>query len=192
MLVIVNRHAGIAAALLDDGTDTSLRGTSAPEFAERTATDLAREAGFNELSDAIALDQITRGFAYRTPPTLLTDSKQLSDVEYDEMTWFEGMGWQVVKFDQIERNCDTVFWFSPEAVCYFLPGCCRQASRNTGWTPILTMRSSACSTGARNQTLGTFFSTALALVDRGRTGRRYSLGKLAPVGSTRCVPQQYF
>jgi len=122
MLAIVNRHAGIATALLDAGTDTSLRGTGAPGFANKTAADLAREAGFNELSDAITLDQIARAFADRTPPTLLTDSKQLSDVEYDEVMSFESMRWQDVTFDQIERNSDAVFWFSPEAFCYFLPG----------------------------------------------------------------------
>jgi hypothetical protein len=35
---------------------------------------------------------------------------------------FDGMHWRDVAFDQVEKNADAVFWFSPEAFCYYLPG----------------------------------------------------------------------
>ena len=71
---------------------------------------------------AIALDLIDAAFAHRTRPSVMTDSKQLSDVEYEEVMSFDGMRWQEVTFAQIEKNADAVFWFAPEAFCYYLPG----------------------------------------------------------------------
>ena len=54
MLAIVSRHAEIAASLIEAGADTTLRGTGAPGFSGKTAGDLANEAGFNELTEAIS------------------------------------------------------------------------------------------------------------------------------------------
>ena len=71
---------------------------------------------------AIALDAIHKAFADRAAPTEMSDSKQLSDVEYDEVMSFDGMDWRDVGFDQVEQNADAIFWFSPEAFCYHLPG----------------------------------------------------------------------
>jgi hypothetical protein len=71
---------------------------------------------------ATALDKIAEAFAHRAPPAVLTDSKQLSDFEYDEVMSFNGMRWQDITFSQIEQNPDAVFWFAPEAFCYYLPG----------------------------------------------------------------------
>lgn len=122
MLAIVNRHTDVAAALLTAGADTALRGTGAPGFAGKTAGRLAREAGLSALANQIALGLIARAFAGRTPPSEITDSKQLTDVEYDEVMSFDGMRWQDVTFAQIERNSDAVFWFSPEAFRFYLPG----------------------------------------------------------------------
>jgi hypothetical protein len=69
-----------------------------------------------------ALEAIERAFAHRRPPSIMTDSKQLSDSEYEEVMSFEGLGWQDVSFDLVERCSDAVFWFSPEAFCFYLPG----------------------------------------------------------------------
>ena len=68
------------------------------------------------------LKRINAAFADRAPSSVLTDSKQLSDVEYAEVMSFEGMRWQDVSFSHIESDADAVFWFSPEAFCYYLPG----------------------------------------------------------------------
>jgi len=70
----------------------------------------------------IALDRIAVAFADRAPPALLTDSKQLSDVEYEEVMSFQDMRWQDVTFSHAANCSDAVFWFSPEAFCYYLPG----------------------------------------------------------------------
>ena len=64
---------------------------------------------------ATALNLIGEAFADRVPPSAMTDSMQLSDVEYDEVMSFDGMRWQDAQFDQVEKNADAVFWFSPEA-----------------------------------------------------------------------------
>ncbi len=133
MLAIVNRHAGIAAALVEAGADTSPRGTGAPGFAGKTAGDLAREAGFAGLADAIALDLIARAFTDRALPTTMTDSKQLSDAEYEEAMSFDGLRWQEVTFERIERNSDAVFWFSPEAFRYYLPGLLSAGLKENRW-----------------------------------------------------------
>ncbi|MDH3660351.1 MAG: hypothetical protein OEU92_10015, partial [Alphaproteobacteria bacterium] len=45
-----------------------------------------------------------------------------SDAEYDEVMSFEGLNWRDVRFDLVERAADAVFWFAPEAFCYYLPG----------------------------------------------------------------------
>lgn len=71
---------------------------------------------------AIALEKIDSAFAGRSAPSVMTDSKQLSDAEYEEVMSFEGMRWQDVTFAHIQRCPDAVFWFAPEAFCYYLPG----------------------------------------------------------------------
>lgn len=70
----------------------------------------------------LALERIAAAFAERAKPSILTDSKQLSDWEYEEVMSYEGFGWRDVTFEQVAKYPDAVFWFSPEAFCYFLPG----------------------------------------------------------------------
>jgi hypothetical protein len=69
-----------------------------------------------------ALERIGTAFAGRRPPADLSDSKQLSDFEYEEVMSFEGMRWQDVGFAQVQRCSDAVFWFAPQAFCCYLPG----------------------------------------------------------------------
>ena len=71
---------------------------------------------------ATALGLIEAAFAHRARPEAMTDSLQLSDVEYAEVMAFENLAWQEVTFEQVEVNADAVFWFAPEAFCYYLPG----------------------------------------------------------------------
>ena len=76
-----------------------------------------------ENSHAVAaLEMINVAFAERAPPSVITDSLQLSDIEYEEVMSFDGMRWQDVTFEQVDLNSDAVFWFAPEAFCYYLPG----------------------------------------------------------------------
>lgn len=71
---------------------------------------------------ARALERLVAAFAAREAPAVMTDSQQLSDAEYEEVMSFEGLRWEDLAFDQVERNSDAVFWFAPEAFCYYLPG----------------------------------------------------------------------
>ncbi len=82
---------------------------------------------------ATALNLIGEAFADRAPSSAMTDSLQLSDAEYDEVMSFDGMGWRDVAFDQVEKNADAVFWFSPEAFCYFLPGFLAAGLKDNRW-----------------------------------------------------------
>ena len=50
MLAVVAGHADVAHALAKAGADLSLRGSGAPGFAGKTASDLALERGMRELS----------------------------------------------------------------------------------------------------------------------------------------------
>lgn len=82
---------------------------------------------------ASALDLISNAFSNRAPPLLLTDSMQLTDHEYAEVISFQGLSWQNVTFAQVERYPDVVFWFSPEAFCYYLPGILVAGLRENRW-----------------------------------------------------------
>jgi ankyrin repeat protein len=53
MLAIVAGHADAARVLAKAGADLSVRGTGAPGFAGKTASDLARDRGMSELSEAL-------------------------------------------------------------------------------------------------------------------------------------------
>jgi hypothetical protein len=71
---------------------------------------------------ALALDLVEKGFAHRELPKVMTDSLQLSDIEFDEVMSFDKRDWRDIDFDLVERSADAVFWFAPEAFCYYLPG----------------------------------------------------------------------
>lgn len=53
MLAIVAGHEDVARLLVRAGADLSLRGTGAPGFADKTACDLAMEAGMLDLSEEL-------------------------------------------------------------------------------------------------------------------------------------------
>lgn len=129
MLAIVNKHADVAGLLIGAKADIWLRGSGAPGFANKTAFDLARASDLTDVMDLLksaaaheALALIQSAFADRAPPTVLSDSKQLSDVEYEEVMVFDGMRWRDIEMSHVERGADAVFWFSPEAFCYYIPG----------------------------------------------------------------------
>jgi len=53
MLAVVNHHQAVAEVLAEAGADLTRRGTGAPGFAGRTASDLARERGFTVLAERL-------------------------------------------------------------------------------------------------------------------------------------------
>ena len=90
-----------------------------------------REDGLRQAE--IALGLISEAFANRPRPALLTDSLQLTDGEYAEVMSFEGLDWRDVTFALIEQSPDAVFWFSPAAFCYYLPGIMAAGLREMRW-----------------------------------------------------------
>jgi len=81
----------------------------------------------------VALKLIEAAFARRAPPAVMTDSLQLSDVEYAEVMAFDGLAWPEVTFAQVEAYADAVFWFAPEAFCYYLPGFLAAGLKEARW-----------------------------------------------------------
>jgi hypothetical protein len=81
----------------------------------------------------IALGLIEAAFGERAAPSAMTDSLQLSDAEYAEVMAFDGLVWQEVRFALAEANADAVFWFAPEAFCYYLPGFLAAGLREARW-----------------------------------------------------------
>jgi hypothetical protein len=82
---------------------------------------------------AAALKLIGAAFSNRRPPSVMTTSMQLSDVEYEEVMSFAGLRWEEVTFGQVERYADAVFWFAPEAFCYYLPGLLAAGLKEARW-----------------------------------------------------------
>lgn len=89
------------------------------------------ESGAAEAEAALGL--IETAFAGREPPPVMTDSLQLSDAEYAEVMAFDGLAWRDVTFALAEANADAVFWFAPEAFCYYLPGLLAAGLREGRW-----------------------------------------------------------
>ena len=54
MIAVVRRHTDVVRTLAEAGASLSLRGTGAPGFAGKTATDLASEIGDAALTEAIS------------------------------------------------------------------------------------------------------------------------------------------
>ena len=88
-------------------------------------------AGTTDARTAVGL--IEAAFAHRARPEAMTDSLQLSDVEYAEVMAFDGLEWREVTFEQVEVNADAVFWFAPEAFCYYLPGFLAAGLKEARW-----------------------------------------------------------
>ena len=129
MLAIINHHENASRLLVNANADIWLRGHGAPGFMNKSAYDLAKDNGLNSsiellISSAAQRAQvlIEAGFAGRNPPALMYDSKQLLDFEYDEVMSFDQMRWQDVMLSHVDQAPGAVFWFSPEAFCYYMPG----------------------------------------------------------------------
>ena len=67
-------------------------------------------------------NQIEEAFRHRPTPTLFLVSEQLAAHECDDVMSFWGKPWTRVTGSQLEKHFDAIFWFTPEAFCYYLPG----------------------------------------------------------------------
>jgi len=54
MLAVVNHHETIARLLVESGADLTLLGSGVPGFAGKSAADLARDAGLDDLADLLS------------------------------------------------------------------------------------------------------------------------------------------
>jgi hypothetical protein len=69
------------------------------------------------------LRKIERAFSWRRCPLLLADeTAQLSTDEREEVEEFFGLSPMSLTGDLLEENFEAIFWFSPTAFQYFLPG----------------------------------------------------------------------
>lgn len=65
---------------------------------------------------------IEEAFSHRPMPRLFLLSEQLAAHEHDDVMSFWGKPWSGVTGLQLEKHFDAIFWFTPEAFCYYLPG----------------------------------------------------------------------
>ncbi|MFC5474673.1 hypothetical protein [Paraherbaspirillum soli] len=68
------------------------------------------------------LPAIEDAFAWRVRPDVLTDSKQLSDAELDDVLAISRLDWREVTSEKWEQYFDVICWLSPLAFCFYLPG----------------------------------------------------------------------
>lgn len=81
---------------------------------------------------------IQGAFSWRQKPLDLIGSSQLSADEYNEVMAFTDKDWLDVDCAMLEKNRDAIFWFSPEAFCYFLPAIMTASIReNKPWLLVV-------------------------------------------------------
>lgn len=69
-----------------------------------------------------ALRIIEDAFNHRRMPTVFLVSEQLATHERMDVMSFWGQPWPSLTGAQLEKHFEAVFWFTPEAFCYYLPG----------------------------------------------------------------------
>jgi hypothetical protein len=65
---------------------------------------------------------IREAFRDREMPIALLLPEQLAKHEFADLATFIGKPWSAVTADQLERHYEAIYWFSPDAFCYYLPG----------------------------------------------------------------------
>jgi hypothetical protein len=68
------------------------------------------------------LHLIEEAFRHRHMPNLFLLSEQLASHEIADVSSFLGKPWSSVTKQQLEEHFDAIFWFTPAAFCYYLPG----------------------------------------------------------------------
>jgi hypothetical protein len=65
---------------------------------------------------------IEEAFSHRRTPGLFLVSEQLAPHECADVLTFWGKPWSSVTGLQLEKHFEAIFWLTPEAFCYYLPG----------------------------------------------------------------------
>lgn len=68
------------------------------------------------------LHLIEEAFSHRCMPKLFLVPEQLAAHEHEDVMSFWGKPWSCVNGLQLEKHFGAIFWFTPEAFCYYLPG----------------------------------------------------------------------
>lgn len=68
------------------------------------------------------IDKIGKAFSERKFPEVICHPEKLSDDEYREATAFAVSHWLNLDTDILESYYEAIFWLTPEAFCYYLPG----------------------------------------------------------------------
>ena len=68
------------------------------------------------------LSDLNSAFTSRRRPRRLTASGQLSKDEALSAARFENKTWRDVTLEMLREDHEVLFWLSPEAFCYYLPG----------------------------------------------------------------------
>ncbi|MGX5175286.1 hypothetical protein ACUR5C_14800 [Aliikangiella sp. IMCC44653] len=63
-------------------------------------------------------------FGSRAKPEILTDSRQLTEDEMNEVQQIEQLDWDNLDCELLKRSYDVLNWLSPEAFMYYLPRIC--------------------------------------------------------------------
>jgi hypothetical protein len=65
---------------------------------------------------------IEEAFSHRRTPGLFLVSEQLAPHECADVISFWGKPWSSVTGLELEKHFEAIFWLTPEAFCYYLPG----------------------------------------------------------------------
>lgn len=68
------------------------------------------------------IKSIKDAFNTRPMPHLFNVPKQLATHEYQDISEIVGKHWSTLEGSFLEKNFESIFWLSPEAFCYYLPG----------------------------------------------------------------------
>jgi hypothetical protein len=68
------------------------------------------------------INLIEDAFSHRRMPSVFLLSERLAADECASVISFLGKPWSSVTGLQLEQHFDAIFWFTPEAFCYYLPG----------------------------------------------------------------------
>jgi hypothetical protein len=75
-----------------------------------------------QLGTVNILRLIEEAFSHRRMPELFLVSEQLAPHEWGDVMSFWGKPWSCVTGLQLEEHFDAIFWFTPDAFRYYLPG----------------------------------------------------------------------
>lgn len=75
-----------------------------------------------EINAMNTIDVIREAFRGRVMPAVMVSSLEVSPEEYREVMILDKRHWSSITCEELDHHHEIVFWLSPMAFCYFLPG----------------------------------------------------------------------